>query len=136
MMDKFELKLCDIQGRLFANSAKEGYDSKEFVKAYMCSDVAKKMDSSYSRMHWAGEEYLLEEIADEASLQVGGKQYSQESLFWMGYIYRYWHFLTGDSSKKIVKIAPAAVMERNYLMFHTMDPEMAVEDLIAIGRGR
>ena len=32
-------------------------------------------------------------------------------------------------SKKIYKQAPVEVMKRNYMMFHTMDPVLAIEDL-------
>ena len=64
-MDSLSLKLCDIQGRLFELSSKQGYDSESFVSFFMKSEVAKDLDSTYNRMQWAGEEYLLEEtIAD------------------------------------------------------------------------
>lgn len=39
-MDYLERKLCDIQGRLFQLSVEKGYDSKEFVKAFMNSKTA------------------------------------------------------------------------------------------------
>ena len=49
-------------------------------------------------------------------------------------VYRYWHYVTGESSREIYRQAPAKTMNVNYLMFHTMDPEMAVEDLKEIYR--
>lgn len=128
-MDKTKLKLCDIQGRLFVKSAEAGYDSQSFIRSYMNSAVAKGMDSKYNRMQWAGEEYLLEEIADEASLEEGGDIWQEDILFWSGYIYRYWCYYTGESSKKIYRMASAKTMRRNYRMFHTMDPKMAIDDL-------
>ena len=36
--------------------------------------------------------------------------------------------------KEIYKQAPVAIMKRNYLMFHTMAPELAIEDLKEIYR--
>ena len=59
-MDELQLKLCDIQGRLFELSADKGYTSAAFVKAFMTSETAKDLDSKYNRMQWAGEEYILE----------------------------------------------------------------------------
>ena len=53
-MDALELKLCDIQGRLFELSLAKGYDSEKFVSAFMTSDVAKHLDSEYNRLQWAG----------------------------------------------------------------------------------
>lgn len=128
-MDKIELKLCDIQGRLFENSAKAGYESESFIQSFMKSDIAANLDSEYNRMQWMGEEYLLEELEHEVNLEKGSRVYTKEVLYWIGYLYRYWHYYTGEDSKKIIRTAPAQTMHRNYRMFHTMDPVMAVEDL-------
>ena len=137
-MDSLHLKLCDIQGRLFELSAQQGYDSEKFVPFFMKSEVAKSLDSRYNRMQWAGEEYLLEEILDESGNDIHnkGEVLNKEVLYWMGYVYRYWHYFTGESSAKIYKQAPFTVMKRNYLMFHTTDPELAIEDLKKIYNGK
>ncbi len=130
-MNELQLKLCDIQGRLFELSAEKKYNSVAFIKAFMMSDTAKELDSTYNRMQWAGEEYLLEEVASAAgeSLTRDGEIFSADVLYWIGYIYRYWHYYNGEDSAKIYKQAPIRTMKRNYMMFHTMDPELAIEDL-------
>ena len=130
-MNELQLKMCDIQGRLFELSADSEYGSANFVKAFMNSEVAKALDSTYNRMQWAGEAYLLEELADLTGdkLSKEGEIYSRDILYWMGYIYRYWHYYTKEDSAKIYRQAPVATMKRNYLMFHTMAPELAIEDL-------
>lgn len=130
-MNELELKLCDIQGRLFELSADRKFGSIAFVKEFMASDTAKALDSTYNRMQWAGEEYLLEEVADASDHRklCEGEVFEKEVLYWMGYVYRYWHYYTGESSAKIYRQASAKTMKRNYLMFHTMDPSLAVEDL-------
>lgn len=130
-MNELQLKLCDIQGRLFELSAEKKYNSAAFIKAFMMSDTAKELDSKYNRMQWAGEEYLLEEVASVAgeSLTRNGEIFSADVLYWIGYIYRYWHYYTGEDSSKIYKQAPSQTMKRNYMIFHTMDPVLAIEDL-------
>lgn len=130
-MNELQLKLCDIQGRLFELSAEKKYNSAAFIKAFMISDTAKELDSKYNRMQWVGEEYLLEEVASVAgeSLTRNGEIFSADVLYWIGYIYRYWHYYTGEDSAKIYKQAPAQTMKRNYMIFHTMDPVLAIEDL-------
>lgn len=130
-MDELQLKLCDIQGRLFELSAEKKYSSAAFAKAFMTSDTAKALDSEYNRMQWAGEEYLLEEIVSAAgdSLTADGEIYDTDILYWIGYIYRYWHYYSGEDSVKIYKQAPVETMKRNYMIFHTMDPVLAIEDL-------
>ena len=130
-MNEIALKLCDIQGRLFELSADHNYGSMEFIKLFMNSETAKALDSEYNRMQWAGEEYLLEEVAACAgeTLTSKGEIFSADVLYWIGYIYRYWHYYTGEDSAKIYKQAPALTMKRNYMIFHTMDPVLAIEDL-------
>ena len=130
-MDALQLKLCDIQGRLFALSARKQYSSAAFVKAFMTSGTAKALDSKYNRMQWAGEEYLLEEVAAATGemLTAGGEIFLDDVLYWIGYIYRYWHCYNGEDSAKIYKQAPVETMKRNYMIFHTMDPILAIEDL-------
>ena len=44
-MNEIQLKICDIQGRLFELSAEKKYDSINFIKAFMMSNVAKELDS-------------------------------------------------------------------------------------------
>ena len=135
-MNELQLKMCDIQGRLFELSGANGYDSVTFIKAFMTSEVAKGLDSKFNRMQWAGEEYLLAEIADNAELTKGSTVYDKEVLYWAGYLYRFWHFATGEDSKDIYRQAPAETMSRNWLIFHTLAPEVAIEDLKEIYRQR
>ena len=130
-MDSLQLKLCDIQGRLFELSAEKEWASATFIKAFMTSETAKALDSKYNRMQWAGEEYLLEEVVSKGGekLEKSGEVYLKDVLYWIGYIYRYWHYYTGEASSKIYKKASPATMKRNYLMFHTMAAELAIENL-------
>ena len=110
-MTSIELQLCDIQGRLFKLSARRGISSAEFIKVFMKSATAKALDSSYNRMQWAGEVY------------------ADELIYWIGYIYRYWHYVTGEPSKEIYKQAPVKVMKQNYARLYMMTPEEVIEIL-------
>ena len=133
-MDPLQLKMCDVQGRLFELSVDKKCSSKHFVQSFMNSPVAKALDSKFNHLQWAGEEYLFDELAacDSNVQRKKGEIFSKDVLFWMGYVYRYWQLLTGDSSAKIYKITDVETMRRNYLMFHTMDPEMAIESFVEI----
>ena len=130
-MDALELKLCDIQGRLFELFLSTDYNAESLVKAFMNSELARNLDSEYNRMQWAGEEYLLEELIATCKdkLTIKKESVSKEVLFWTGYVYRYWHFYTKEDSAKIYKQASFETMNVNYLMFHTMDVEVAIDDL-------
>lgn len=123
-------QLCDIQGRLFELAYKSGYDCPDFIKFFMNSSAAAALDEPYDRLQWAGEEYILEELEDEAGgLKKAGKIYTLEVMYWAGYVYRYWHYYTGESSRNIYKMADARTMNECWAGFHTMDVEMAIDDL-------
>ena len=130
-MTSIELQLCDIQGRLFKLSGRRGISSAEFIKVFMKSSTAKALDSTYNRMQWAGEEYLLEEVIDEAGdrFEKPGEVYTEELIYWIGYIYRYWHYVAGESSKEIYKRASVKVMKKNYARLYMMTPEEVIEVL-------
>ena len=123
-------QLCDIQGRLFELALKNGYDCPEFIQALMNSRTAAALDDTYDRLQWAGEEYILEELNDEVGgLKKAGILYSVEVMYWAGYLYRYWHYYTGESSKAIFQTAGAETLNDCWLGFHTLDVEMAIDDL-------
>ena len=129
-MDALQVKMCDIQGRIFELSIENKMPSEEFVKSFMTSETARKIDSRFNHMQWAGEEYILEDLVSNRNKAFRqGEVYSKDVLYWMGYIYRYWHYYNGESSAKIYKQAPYRIMKQNYMMFHTMDPSLAIENL-------
>lgn len=128
-------QLCDIQGRLFELALKKGYDCPLFIETFMNSQTAAALDDVYDRLQWAGEEYILEELNDEAGgLRKAGVAYSIEVMYWIGYTYRYWHYYADQNSGEIYKIADAKIMNECWLGFHTLDVEMAIDDLKEISR--
>lgn len=129
MFGSIELTLCDMQGKLFEMSAEEGYASESFIKSFMTSDTAADLDKPFNHMQWAGEGYILSRLQEENAPSKNGARYDSETLYWTGYIYRYWHFCKKESSKDIYKQAPAELMRAMYLMYHTMSPEMAIDRL-------
>lgn len=123
-------QLCDIQGRLFELAVKNGLDCPEFVEVFMNSRTAAALDDVYDRLQWAGEEYILEELDDEVhGLKKAGTTYGAEVMYWAGYTYRYWHYYTGEYSREIYKVADVETMNGCWLGFHTLDVEMAIDDL-------
>ncbi len=131
MCKSLQLTLCDTQGQLFELAAERGYSSETFIKVYMTTQVSADMDKEFHHVQWAGKAYILSRMEDELGekLTKNGVFYDKEVLYWIGYIYRYWNFYTGESSKEIYKQAPAKTMNVVYHMYHTMSPEMAIDRL-------
>lgn len=128
-------QLCDIQGRLFELARKSGLDCPFFIEFFMNSKAAAALDDVYDRLQWSGEEYILEELEDEAGgLKKSGKIFAEEVMYWAGYTYRYWHYYTSESSREIYEQADAKRMNECWAGFHTFDVEMAIDDLKEIYR--
>ena len=131
MNKSLQLTLCDTQGKLFELSGERGYDSETFIKAFMTTGISKDMDKDFHHVQWAGKEYIMSRMEEENSAAIinNGVVFDNETLYWTGYIYRYWNIYTGESSKDIYKQAPAKTMQTVYLMYHTMSPELAIDRL-------
>lgn len=129
-LSQFERQLCAVQGKMFELSAKKNLSSKEFIDSYMQSQTAKFFDLPYDRTQWMGEENLLYDIMEEEKNLLQGKVYDLESLFWIGYTYRYWHFLTKQSSAEIGKKCNAEMMHALYPAYHTLDCAQAIQRII------
>lgn len=130
-------QLCDIQGRLFELARARGYDCPAFAELFMNSEVARHMDSVFDFFQWAGEEYLLEALDDEVGgLPVAGAVWGNEPMYWTGYLYRLWHYLTGETSREIYETADAGTMGGAYLGMHVLDPQMAIENLKELASAR
>jgi hypothetical protein len=136
-MTPLQLQLCDIQGRLFELSAKKKISSDVFIPAFMTSKTCEGYDAPYHRLQWCGEEYLMEEVLDEYKTKQSGKPnlYSDDELYWIGYMYRYWHFLTGEKSKSLYRQAPVKIMKKVYPGFHTIDEKIAIENIKSFRNG-
>ena len=128
-MDSYGLKLCKFQAELF-KQAKEKAEcsSKIFIRRFMLSDLAKRMDK---------EGFLFDAITvpdalQEIEMQFGVSEYGQvkfgkEELYWMGYIYRYWAYISGKGSKQLYKIVKPEELRKLYFPYHSLDSEQAIE---------
>ena len=130
-LDSLQLLLCEMQGRLFTLAAERGYDADKFVECFMKSKAAAKLDAVFDRMQWLGESYILEEVADEFALTpvVDSPSVNPEALFWAGFIYRFWHYKTGESSAEIYAQADADRVLGSFAGYHTISNDLAVENL-------
>ncbi len=82
-------------------SVKKSLDSKQFIKEFMNSETVKQLDSDYDFLQWAGEEYILEQLMEEKNIIQNGDTYDIDAIYWIGYIYRYWHYQCNETSKEI-----------------------------------
>lgn len=131
-LDVFRLQQCEMQGRLFESLDRRDIDAKVFIRAFMNSKAAAGLDADFDHMQWAGIEYIYEDVMEEFALkpQPQPPRYNVEALYYAGYITRYWHYLTGESSKEIFSQCDENRLLEIY-SFHSEANEMAIEDIKA-----
>jgi len=136
-LDVFQLGQCELQAGLFESLDRRNVDAKAFIRAFMNSEAAAGLDAPYDRMQWAGEEYVFQEVMDSSGLNVDPNcpRYDTEALYYAGWIYRYWHFKTGETSKEIYRQADETRILQAYGL-HTESNDLAVEDLRSSILGR
>ena len=129
-LNVFQLQQCEIQARLFENLAGRSMDAATFIDAFLTSKVAEGIDSVYSRMQWAGDAYLYEAVLEEKGLCEDSEpnRYEADKLYYAGFITRYWHYLTGESSREIHAQRNACELLQSY-GYHSMANELAIENM-------
>lgn len=123
--DRIRHSICEIQAETFALSCDMGLDSEKFIEAYMTRPTSADMDRRYDRLHWMGAAYTLEDLETYGKLPEG-EVWDPQAMYWMGFLYRFWHFETGLSSREIYKIADARTLAKTWYGMHTVDFPEAV----------
>jgi len=117
-----------MQANLFKISAEKGYDSEKFINGFLRSELCRYIDMEYSRYQFMDELYWMEELEDfnKESL-VPGTVLDEDELYWMGHIYREWHFTTGESSKQILRKMSVKKMHKLYNSEYYIDCDSVIE---------
>ncbi len=131
-MDNYGLRLCKFQAELFQKSLTEAdCSSKIFIRRFMLSDLAKRMDSEVFLFDAISIMDALQEIENQfGTSDYGTVKFGSEELYWIGYLYRYWAYITEKSSKQIYKTVKPDELQKMYFPYHSLDPEQAIERII------
>lgn len=135
-MRKFDhngLLLAEYQGKLFEKSAELNCSTGIFMRRFLHSNLLNKLDANnlatLSLDENEGINCILEQFGDS---NYGKLKYSKNSLFWIGYMYRYISYTREQSTKFIMKIFNYKQMNDVYYSFHTQDPEWCIKSLLEI----
>ena len=124
--------LCAEQAELFEASCDiPGLGSSVFVRRFAYSDVARRFDDLSAINYIFDVAECMQEINGPFPPTTRiGIRYSRETLYWMGYIYRYWCYTREEASTDLYRKIPPAFLARHFEIYHTLDPEQAVERLL------
>ncbi len=131
-IDKDGLLLCELQAQAFELSLDVvSTSSAIFIRRFMNSKVANSMDRMGFLDLNVGKNDLLDMIDEEyGRSKYGSVKYTKNELYWIGYIYRYYVYTYGISSKQAYKVIKAKELRNLFLAYHTMDPKKAIERIL------
>ena len=131
-IDELGRKLCSLQGRIFECSIEaSACGSAVFVRRFMRSEAARRLDEARAPIDPSTAEQLVEEV----DAQFGGKPYGSEKypaneMHWMGYLYRCLCLSTGMSSKAAYRAIGARELRLLYFPYHSLDAQQAAERIL------
>lgn len=128
-MDSLGLKMCSYQANLFERSKDDTEcSSKIFIRRFMNSDLAKRMDNVGFVFDSVDIPDAIIEIESQYGVSTyGTEKFNIEELHWIGYIYRYWSYVSGKTSKEIYKVIKPEQLRKLYFPYHSLDPLQAIE---------
>ncbi|MCL2086649.1 MAG: hypothetical protein FWH05_03540 [Oscillospiraceae bacterium] len=132
-LDSYELAWANNQGIVFEECQDLGADAVDYITKFMLSEVAENIDKRVYPYSCAGAA-PIKRTAYQKNQPI--KPYSdnnhinEDTLYWIGYIYRYWQNLLGTSSKEIIKIVPVEKAMAFYPACHSMGNKEAIARMI------
>lgn len=133
-IDSIGLKLCSYQATLFEQSLAETVcSSRIFIRRFMNSDLARRMDSVGFLFDSLSVSDAIREVEAQYGVSTYGQnQFTVEEMHWIGYIYRYWAYVSGKSSRQIYKMMKPEQLRRLYFPYHSLDPMQAIERMMEV----
>lgn len=131
-MDTLGLKLCSYQAKLFELSIGETKCStKIFIRRFMNSKLAERMDSVAFLFESIAVSDAIAEIESEyGESSYGCEKFSAEEMHWIGYIYRYWAYISAKPSSCVYKLVKPEQLRKVYFPYHSLDPLQAIERIM------
>lgn len=120
--------LCRMSAQLFVLANKKGHDSVKFITSLFRSEVAPVFYNPDMPTNWLGATYVIAVLNEELHFEQGAT-YSDDFMYWAGYLYRAWTFLYQDSPEQIIEQAPPEVLAQMFTGLHVMSYQMAIQDL-------
>lgn len=122
-----DIRACELQGKIFEASLNNGYSSAIFIRRFMFSSVAERFDKGDMMLDNFEAEAILDQVDSEfVSRGYGKAKFGGTTLYWIGYVYRYWNLAFGMSSRRIYSICNATEMNNVFWPYHSLDPETAI----------
>ncbi len=135
-MRKFDhngLLLAEYQGKLFEKSGELQCSTSIFIRRFLHSDLLVILDKNDPALLSLDVNEGMNSILTQFGASNYGKiKFSQSSLFWIGYMYRYISYTRRCSTRLLMQFFSYRQMNDVYYSFHTQDPEWCIQNLLEI----
>lgn len=131
-LDSIEIKLCQLQAKIFEESVKKtNYSSPIFIRRFMLSSIAKSFDEKKYLFQSISIEETFDLLDEEYGQSEYGKtKYTEDQMFWIGYIYRCIAIKYNLTSKVVYEMFNAREIVKHYNIGHTFDIVQAAERMM------
>ena len=131
-LDSLEIKLCQLQAKIFEASVKgTTYSSPIFIRRFMNSSVSKSFDENKYLFLSSSINDVFDTLDDEfGKSSYGTIKYSEDQMFWIGYIYRCISIKYNLTSKVVFELFNSKNIIKYYNIGHTFDIVQAAEWMI------
>lgn len=128
-LTEMERIVCDLHSDLFELSLKyTNLSSPTFIRRFMNSKEANYFeDMSYLLMSYQVED-LLVDINNRYKENKINIKYDEDTMAWIGFVYRATSFLYSLSSKEVYKIMPPETLNGLYMSNSLTKPELFIEE--------
>lgn len=137
-IDEMGNKLCRAQAELFVSTITlTNCSSAVFLRRFMYSAVAKRMDYGSFLFEASTNESIFAEIEEEfGKTQYGKVKYTENELYWMGYLYRYWCYTYEKTSRQVYRIIKPTELRELFFPYHSLDNAVAIERILEAKNSR
>lgn len=126
-MRKFDengLRLAKSQANMFVESiSRYNCGSNYFIRRFMNSDICFWID----RFDEFDISSVFNALEKDYQFETGKEKFSVDSIYWIGYLYRYWAYTYEIYSVEIYKIITAKELNNIYEAYHSLDPDLAIK---------
>ena len=131
-MDSDGILLCELQGATFELSLEKVETSSPiFIRRFMNSEVVILLDNGSILQTNLQPQDIIEYIEEEYhELKYGKEKYTNNEMYWIGYLYRYFSYTYELSSYRVYKMVKPKELRNLYLPYHTLSVEQAIERIL------
>lgn len=130
-IDSQRLIICDLQSELFVKSRTLECSSEIFIRRFMNSKIVKLYDNEQILYDTVSPEDVFEYLNEEYGETKYGKiKYSEDELYWIGHLYRYFACTYELSSRQVYKIVKPKELKSLFKAYHSLDTAQAIERIL------